>query len=124
MKSMFAIGLCGFVLLLSAQVKVNLAQESDSTSQREATFRLPFHYGKIGVSPSQREKLKQIHNTYEERIEELRNQLKAVVSERNAAMEAELTAGQRLRLKELREESIQSKPRGQQPATPAENDQE
>ncbi|MEW4490765.1 hypothetical protein AB1L42_21970 [Thalassoglobus sp. JC818] len=121
MKSMLAIGLCGFVLLFSAQVEVNLAQESDSTSSEETTFRLPIHYGKIGVSSTQREKLKEIHDSYEEKLEELRTQLKALVTERDKTMEAELTDGQRLRLKELRQESVQSKPKGQQPAASAES---
>ena len=78
------------------------AAESDSAERRSP---LPTYYGMIGVSDEQREKLYEIQDRYEVKLEALREQLKALVRERDAELEKELTPGQRLRIAELREEA-------------------
>lgn len=110
----------GLFLFFVVLIASNHAQEGKITSKSEA-FRLPIHYGMVGVSDAQREKLIAIHNSYEDKLAELRKQLKMTVEERDAAMEGALTEGQRLRLKELREEAKRKTPKGLQPQAATEN---
>jgi len=64
--------------------------------------RLPSYYGQIGISDKQRLDLQNVQVSYEARLEKLRNELKALVRERDEKLENLLTDGQKLRLQELR----------------------
>lgn len=64
---------------------------------------LPTYFGMLGVSDEQRAQLYDVQDSYEQRLEKLRNELKELVRERDRKMETLLTSGQKLRLKELRE---------------------
>jgi len=93
-------------VLTLGQIASNFAQETNSTAKPDDSFRLPNYYGKLGVSDEQREKLKVIHQDYEHKLDALYEQMKKLLAERDNALEAELTPGQKLRLKELRIEAI------------------
>ncbi|WP_437227983.1 hypothetical protein SH661x_000655 [Planctomicrobium sp. SH661] len=63
---------------------------------------LPTYYGMLGISDEQRAELQVIQESYEERLQKLREELKLLINERDQKMEVLLTAGQKLRLEELR----------------------
>ncbi|MBX3437583.1 MAG: hypothetical protein KF861_08845 [Planctomycetaceae bacterium] len=81
-------------------------EEAGGQSAARKTVRspLPSHYGRLGLSQSQREKLYSIRDSYEEKITELKMQIAQLESERDRSLETLLTPGQTLRLQELREE--------------------
>ena len=89
---------------------------SPPSDQAERHKPLPTYYGMIGVSDQQRTKLYAIQDSYEEKLEALRTQLKQLIRERDQKMETLLTPGQKLRLKELR---AAAKLRTEQPSPPA-----
>ena len=121
-SSFCAVAVFGLLVLVGANLRgqddaeppANAAEAAKSNAEDEKRRGpLPAYFGKIGVSDEQREKLYDIQDEYEARLEELRQQLKALVRERDAKLESLLTPGQKLRLKELREEArrrAQSKP--------------
>ncbi|MGD9853823.1 MAG: hypothetical protein AB7U20_02635 [Planctomycetaceae bacterium] len=76
-----------------------------SSKQKELRGPLPSHFGRLGASDSQKEKLYAIQDSYEEKIAALRKQIEQLESDRDKSMEALLTPGQKLRLQELREEA-------------------
>lgn len=80
---------------------------------------LPNNFGKIAVSDDQRVKLYAIQDEYEVKIDALQEQIKGLIRERDAKMEEELTAGQKLRLKELREEARQKAAKAREATPPA-----
>lgn len=65
---------------------------------------LPAYYRNV-VDGIQREKIYKIYDEYEPRVDELRSQLKKLVAERDAKVEALLTDEQRQRVKELATEA-------------------
>lgn len=79
--------------------------ENSQSSQMTRRKPLPSFYGQIGVTDDQRAQLYSVQDTYEVKLEKLRQELKALTSERDAKLEAILTSGQKTRLKELREAS-------------------
>jgi len=99
----------GFVSNVTAQPGATLEAKPDAkTTDADEDDRhapLPNYFGKIGVSDEQREKLYGVQDDYTAKIEPLQKQIKALLKERDAAMEDMLTAGQKLRLKELRQEA-------------------
>lgn len=121
-SSFCAVVVFGLLILVGANLRgqdeTEPAANTPSAAKPEAAEEerrgpLPTYFGKIGVSDEQREKLYDVQEEYEARLEELRQQLKALVRERDAKLESLLTPGQKLRLKELREEArrrAQSKP--------------
>ncbi len=96
-----AVGLCSF----SAAQEATDSPAAASVAEEKQEFRLPFFFGKLGVPDGQRDTLIGIHQSYEEKLELLREQMKTLLKERDAAMEASLTEGQKLRLRELRAEA-------------------
>jgi TolA-binding protein len=81
------------------------AAEDDSKSRG----RLPNLYGKLGVSEVQRERIYSIQGEYNAKIDDLLAQVEELRGERDTAMEAVLTNGQRQRLKELRDEAAKER---------------
>jgi hypothetical protein len=76
---------------------------------------LPNLFGKIAVNDQQREQLYHIQDEYAAKIDALQQQIKALLQERDAKMEAVLTPGQKLRLAELREEARQRAAKQKEP---------
>jgi hypothetical protein len=98
--------------LLSLLAALSLLVPQITTAQNEAEepaklsgYRLPVHFGKLGIDDAQRQRLHAIAVDYESRIVELEKQIAALEGERDEQMETLLTPGQRLRLNELREAS-------------------
>lgn len=105
---------CCLVLLVHLAVGAqDKSEEKGSTKKPRGP--LPTYFGQIGASDQQREELYKVQDEYEARLEALRQQLKALIAERDAKMESLLTPGQKLRLDELRQ-AAQKKPA---PGTPA-----
>jgi hypothetical protein len=66
----------------------------------KAAGRLPSHFGKL-VDKTQREKIYEIQTKYAEKIEDLQEQLKELMLQRDAEIRAVLTAEQQKKLDEL-----------------------
>ncbi len=84
------------------------AQNGDvEPAATETTYRgfLPAHYGKLGMSDAQKEKVYAIQESYVGQIEKLQKQIEQIELKREAEIATLLTPGQQLRLQELREES-------------------
>lgn len=81
---------------------LNLQAQED---ENDSSQRLPTYYGKLGVSDTQRDQMYGILDDYDKQIEVLQKQIKSLLKERDGKMEALLSPGQQLRLKELKEES-------------------
>lgn len=89
---------------------------SDSAAQAESgrpRGRLPNHFGKLGISPQQREQIYAVQAEYDERIDELLAQIEQLRTQRNTALEELLTPEQRTRLHELRTEAQSKRKRDQ-----------
>lgn len=99
------------------QAAIIHAQENEKAASKERRGPLPFYFGKLGVSETQREKLYDIQDSYEARLEELRKEMKRLLAERDEKMEELLTPGQKLRLQELKAEAAKKDKGGQKPAT-------
>ncbi|MCA9023888.1 MAG: hypothetical protein KDA86_01625 [Planctomycetaceae bacterium] len=103
--------LIGFAVMLGlAVVLPNLSPaQNDDTGSAETTkeYRgpLPAHFGKLGMSDTQKEKVYSLQESYEEQLEKLRKQIEQIEQKRDAEIETLLTPGQKLRLQELREEA-------------------
>ena len=105
------LALCfGFALLLPVD---STAQNDDApaatapAAKKESRGPLPDFFGKLGVGEKQRKALYAIDNEYEAKIEVLEKQIAKLEAERDAKLEELLTPGQKLRLKELREEAAE-----------------
>ncbi len=118
--------LIGLLVLASGGL---IAQSEGPAEEADAARRkpLPTYFGKLGVSEKQRETLYEIRDRYDVKIAELQRQIDQLTAQRDADMEAALTQGQKLRLKELREEARQRELQenvaetGEDSAQPAEN---
>jgi hypothetical protein len=88
--------LIGFALLLSCT-----ALPGDEPKQPPAAP-LPRHYKKLGLDPTQVEKVRQTRTDYRVKIDALKKQLQALQTEEDSQLQKLLTDGQRTRLKELR----------------------
>lgn len=120
----------GFAVMVGLAIllpNVIIAQnESDGSDEPNKEYRgpLPPHFGKLGMSDAQKEKVYAIQDSYEEQIEKLRKQIEQVEIKRDAEIATLLTPGQKLRLTELREaaakesEAAQTESRAQDPAPP------
>jgi Spy/CpxP family protein refolding chaperone len=66
---------------------------------------LPTHFGKLGISDVQRDKIYIIQAEFDARIDELLAQLEELRARRDRTVENVLTDGQKHRLHELRSEA-------------------
>ena len=81
--------------------------------------RLPPYYGQV-VSPEQRKQIYAIQDEYGPKIDALRKQLEALISERDAKIAAVLTEEQRKELARLQEEARAKRQPKEKTVTPAE----
>lgn len=98
---MLAVGIALPLTLVTAQEQ---AQE-DSAQSRERRGPLPNYFGKLGLSDAQREDMYAMQATYHDKIKPLEDEIERLQQELNEKLEAKLTPGQALRLKELRAEA-------------------
>ena len=93
--------------LISAQSRSEPGAQQPGASQADEKprGRLPNHFGKLGVSDEQRERIYAIQANYDARIDDLLSQIEELVANRDSDISAVLTEGQRARLRELREEA-------------------
>lgn len=104
------LALClGLALLLPASSPAQNDADEDAAAvesePKEYRGPLPTYFGKLGIGDEQRERLYAVDAEYVARIEALEKQIAELEKERDARLEALLTPGQKLRLKELREEA-------------------
>jgi hypothetical protein len=78
------------------------AQETkDKAAGKAATARLPNYYGRVATD-EQKPKLREVAEKYAPRIQKKREELQALVAERDAALDEILTAEQRDEIAKLR----------------------
>jgi hypothetical protein len=99
------------MIALAAMLPQSLTAQNEgaggqSSNGKEYRGPLPIYFGKLGLSEPQKEKCYTIQDSYEERIAALKKQIEDLETERDQSMETLLTPGQKLRLKELREEAL------------------
>ncbi|MCA9074679.1 MAG: hypothetical protein KDA93_06580 [Planctomycetaceae bacterium] len=110
MRRTLLIGFAVMVGLASLLPNVIIAQndgDGSAASNKEYRGPLPPHFGKLGMSDAQKEKVYSLQEAYEEQIEKLRKQIEQVETKRDAEIATLLTPGQKLRLKELLDEAAQ-----------------
>ena len=93
--------LCG--LAMSAGLATQVAAQK-AEAKKKRTTRLPAHYAKV-VNDEQRTEIYGIQEQFEPKLAKLRAELKAVVDERDAAIEKVLSAQQRKEVEKLRAEA-------------------
>lgn len=90
--------LCGLAMAAGFATQV-AAQKAEEKKQR--TTRLPAHYAKV-VTEEQRADIYAIQEQFEPKLEKARTELKAIVDQRDAAIEKVLSAQQRKDVEKLR----------------------
>ncbi len=95
----------GLAVLLPNTITAQNDGDASVATNKEYRGPLPAHYGKLGMSDAQKEKVYSIQDSYEEQIEKLRKQIEQIEAKREAEIATLLTPGQKLRLKELRAEA-------------------
>jgi spermidine/putrescine-binding protein len=93
--------LCGLAMAAGFATQV-AAQKAEEKKQR--TTRLPAHYAKV-VTEEQRSDIYAIQEQFEPKLAKARAELKALVDERDAAIEKVLSAQQRKDVAKLRAEA-------------------
>jgi Spy/CpxP family protein refolding chaperone len=88
--------------LIPAQTPKPAGAPADDAKPRG---RLPTHFGKLGISDVQRDKIYIIQAEFDARIDELLAQLEELRARRDRTVENVLTDGQKHRLHELRSEA-------------------
>jgi len=97
-RAMWLLLLLGSIMLGGSMLQ---AQEDAPTVKRKAARgRMPAHYAQV-VSPDQKEKIYAIQSSYAPRMKELRDQLAALQTERDAKCREVLSPEQQKRLDEL-----------------------
>jgi Spy/CpxP family protein refolding chaperone len=103
-----ALLLCCFVCSFAASIiaqDASPAEADDPANSDDATHRrLPPYYNDL-VTPGQRARIYKIQDDYESQIEELKKQLREVVAQRDAEVEAVLEPEQRELLTQVKEQS-------------------
>jgi TolA-binding protein len=94
---------------IAAQAPKEPEAAAEGEEDAKSRGRLPNLYGKLGVSEVQRERIYAIQGEYNAKIDDLLAQVEELRGERETAMEAVLTNGQRQRLKELRDEAAKER---------------
>lgn len=95
--------LCGLAMTAGFVTEV-AAQKAEAEKKR--TTRLPAHYAKV-VTEEHRSGIYAIQEDFEPKLEKARAALKAVVDERDAAIEKVLSAQQRKEVEKLRAEAAE-----------------
>lgn len=76
------------------------AAKKEKKERKESFTRLPAHFGKV-VDESQREKIYDIQNEYGPKIKALKDQLEALLKQRDEKIDAVLTPEQRKQIEQL-----------------------
>lgn len=84
---------------------VALQKKDKKKAKRKYRGRLPNYYKKAGVTEAQTKKIYAIQLSYYDKIKQLEKQLSDLKDKRNAEVEAVLTATQKKKVEELREEA-------------------
>jgi TolA-binding protein len=104
-----ALGL-GILTLLSMGWQITVAQTPANPPQAEAPMRqrpLPANYGRLALSDDQKKQAYAVLNEYQARIDELQQQVRKLLEEREAKLQGVLTEAQKARLQELQAEARQ-----------------
>ena len=84
------------------------AKETKATPKK-SKGRLPNHYGKLELSPEQRDKIYKIQADYQPQIDSLKKQLDKLNKKRNTEYETILSASQKTNLEKLLTEAASKK---------------
>ena len=96
------------LVLVMAMVPAAMPGESADGADHpmpQVRRRLPNHFGHIGLSDRQREKIYALQDEYNAQISELRARIEELELQRDAKIEGTLTDAQKIRLRERREEA-------------------
>ena len=93
-----------------AQDKSKVAESDESQAEtkpetkvpRKARGRVPAHFGQVGLSGTQKEKIYAVQSEYNDRIADLQKQIRELETRRDAEVESVLTPGQKKQVEELR----------------------
>jgi hypothetical protein len=94
----------------SAAQKTDKSDSAESKSKAQAV-RLPNYYSRVATE-TQREKLRDVLKEYAPRIQQKRDELQALIAERDTALEELLTAEQREEITKLRAEAAKRREAG------------
>ena len=94
---------------LGPAVALNFQTEEQPAPPRRV--RLPNHYGQLGLTEVQRQRIYALQLDYGRKIDELEAQLAALRAKRDQDCEAALSEGQRTKLAEIRKEREKGKAR-------------
>ncbi|HEU5117547.1 MAG TPA: hypothetical protein VFT74_12960 [Isosphaeraceae bacterium] len=83
------------LLALALVPSVLLAQSQPSASSPKPIRRVPMHFGQVGLTPSQRERIYEIRTRHHERIEALNQEIARLEAAETTECEAVLTEAQR-----------------------------
>ena len=98
------------ITLLAAVWQTTSAQTPATTPQAEAPARqrpLPANYGRLALSDEQKKQAYRVLNEYQGRIDELQQQIRKLLEERETKLQEVLTEAQKARLQELQAEARQ-----------------
>ncbi len=90
------------------------AKKKEKAKAPKARHRLPQYFGDVVKDEEQREKIFQIQDEYQPKIDELWAQLKALINERNKKIDAVLTPEQKTQIDEAKVKA-KAKRRAKQP---------
>ncbi|MCG6154281.1 Spy/CpxP family protein refolding chaperone [Rubinisphaera margarita] len=93
-------------LLASTAISQTMPARPDEGTRRSGN-RLPNHYGKLGLSDEQREKIYSIQSDYRSKIQSLLQELEDLRDEQSLQIQSVLTETQRVELNKHLEEARQ-----------------
>lgn len=97
--TVLASSMIGLAQEASKPGKANPAAKSDQADGKKG--RLPAHYGKVGLTEIQKQKIYGIQGQYDEQLDALEKQMDALKAKRDQEVEAVLTEDQRKIVKSL-----------------------
>jgi hypothetical protein len=96
------------VVAFAAALLSNSLSIGQEGKEKKIKGRLPNYYADL-VSPEQRERIYAVQERYARQIDELNEQLAALINQRDAEIESVLTADQREKVKKARDEATAKK---------------
>jgi Skp family chaperone for outer membrane proteins len=97
------VGCLALLIVTSWSITGQAADPAEPMAKTDERHKpLPANYGMLGITDDQRAELYAMQESYEARLDKLREDLKQLVAERDKKLEGLLTTAQRARLKELR----------------------
>lgn len=99
------VGLLASVCVFASVLSVSFAQEGkEAKPSLKAKGRLPAYYKDV-VTPAQKETIYQLQTRYNDQIRKLAEEMKTLTAQRDAEIEAVLTAEQKTKLNALKAEA-------------------